>query len=642
MNARLAMFVVWGMLLGGDMTAAEVVATAVERPNILWITCEDMSPNLGCYGDSYSRSPTIDGLAAEGIRFTRCFTHSGVCAPSRSGLITGMYPPSIGSQHMRSTTVLPSYVKCLSELLREAGYYCTNNAKTDYNFPVPANAWDENGPQAHWKNRPGAKPFFAIFNLTTTHESRIRASEQAYRKNTARLTAEQRRDPAKAPLPPYFPDTPPVRNDVARYYDNIAAVDYQVADLLKELDEAGLADETIVFFFSDHGAGLPRGKRWLYDSGVRVPLIVRIPPAWRDDAARVGTTDDQLTALVDFAPTVLSLAGAPIPDYLQGGAFLGRRRGEPREYVYGCRDRVGERVDMIRSVRDKRFKYIRNYEWWKPYAQYIGYLEEMPTMREWRRAAAAGELNGVQAAFMAPQKPREELYDCDADPHEVRNLAGDARYAEVLLRLRAAHETWNEASRDTGFLPEVSLQSFLKSGAGWRENLEMGYAIQRIHALWRIQFDESWAANHDPESIIDTLLGSRFTRDLGRGVAAYRIRAVEMLGGVYADRPGTTDLLLNALGASELPVRIAAAQSLVRVRRKGDEAVDIATLEAVRPIYAAGLRSENEFIRHAAALAIDDLGPQAAEFLDEIREMLKKDLSYAATVGKYVLESRGK
>jgi len=623
---------------------AERAATAADgpaKPNILWITVEDIGAHHGCYGDAYAVTPTIDRLAAQGVRYTHCFTHVGVCAPSRSGLITGMYPPSIGSQHMRSTTQLPPHVKCYSEHLRDAGYYCTNNSKTDYNFAVPKNAWDESSPKAHYKNRPADKPFFAIFNLTITHESQIRAPEAAYQRNIKRLKPNEFHDPAKAPVPPYHPDTPVVRKDWARYYDNITAMDYQVADLLAELEEAGLADDTIVFYYSDHGAGMPRGKRWLYDSSLHVPLIVRYPTAWQTDATRAGTTNDELVAFVDLGPTALSLAGVSTPKNMQGQAFLGEHKAaEPRSYVYGCRDRMDERVDMIRAVRDKQFKYIRNYMWWQPYAQNINYMNEMPTMQEWRRLSAEGQLNAAQSLFMAPQKPPEELYDCNADPHEVNNLAGDPHYADVLKRLRAAHEKWSDDVRDLGFLPETSLQSFLKTGANWRENADMRNAVERIRALWRIQFDPSWAARHDARSIIQDALAVRASRDLGLGVTAYRIRAAELLGNVYADVPMAEDTMLYALRGSELPVRIAAASSLVRMRRGESAETDASTLNAVRPIYVEGLQSENPYIRHAAVLAVDDLGAQATEFADDIRAMLKIDNAYAARVGEFILSTR--
>lgn len=621
-------------------------AAEPERPNILWITCEDMSADLGCYGDSYSRTPALDRFASEGVRYTNCFTHVGVCAPSRSGIITGMYPCSIGSQNMRSKTVLPAGVKCFPQYLREAGYYCTNNSKTDYNFTAPEETWDVSSGNAHWRDRPEGKPFFAVFNITVTHESQIRAPQQAYERNTARLTPEQRHDPAKAPVPPYFPDTPVVRQDIARYYDNITAMDYFVADRLKELDEAGLADDTIVFFYSDHGAGLPRAKRWLYDSSLHVPLIVRWPEKWRSKAAKSddllpGGERDELVAFVDLAPTVLSIAGLEIPSHIQGQAFLGAHRAEaPREYIYGARDRMDERVDMLRAVRDKQFKYIRNYQWWKPYAQNINYMNEMPTMQEWRRLAAENKLVGPQKLFMAPQKPREELYDCVADPHEVNNLADDPKYADQLRRLRTAHQEWVAEVRDVGFLPESSLLTFLRQGPGWRDNQEMQNAAQRIHALWQIQFDPQWAAGHDPGSVIRDVLTAKVARDFGPGVTAFRVRCAEFLGGPWKDLSNAGDMLLQGLRAPELSVRIAVCQSLVEVRRAGDGRVDDSTLKLVRPVYEEGLQSENPALRHAAVLAVDALGPQAAELLPQVEAMLQIDKEYAARVGEYIIASR--
>src|SRR5262245_22374462 len=224
-----------------------------KRPNILWITCEDMSPDLRCYGDAYSISPNLAKLAREGARFTRAFSVAGVCAPSRSAIITGMYPTSIGTHFMRCKGVPPPYVRCFTEYLRTLGYYCTNNVKTDYNFDSPITAWDESSVKAHWRNRPKGAPFFAVFNIITTHESKIRAPEKEFAKLTARLKPEDRHDPNKAKPPPYYPDTPVVRNDWARYYDLITAMDLQVADLLRQLDEDGLAETTIVIFYSDHG-----------------------------------------------------------------------------------------------------------------------------------------------------------------------------------------------------------------------------------------------------------------------------------------------------------------------------------------------------------------------------------------------------
>ncbi|MBL8826659.1 MAG: sulfatase, partial [Planctomycetaceae bacterium] len=317
--------------------AADATAT---RPNILWITCEDTSPDFGCYGDAYAVTPNVDRLAAQGARYNLCFSHAPVCAPSRSGLILGMYPTTNGSHHMRSQVPPRADWRTYSAYLRDAGYYCTNNSKTDYNFPVPKDAWDENGPKAHFRNRPNkSQPFFAIFNDTVSHESQSRPTDEQYQKNTRRLTAAQRHDPAQAKLPAYLPDTPVVRKNWAICYDNVTAMDYHVGDILAELEADGLADNTVVFFYGDHGRGLTRGKRWLYDSGTRVPLVIRWPAK-----IKPASVVDDLVAFVDLGPTVLSIAGIKPPANMQGQAFLGQHQAEkPRDYVYGARDRMDER-----------------------------------------------------------------------------------------------------------------------------------------------------------------------------------------------------------------------------------------------------------------------------------------------------------
>lgn len=441
---------------------AQPSAAPVARPpNILWISCEDTSPDLGCYGDAYAHTPNLDRLAAQGCRFTRAFTVAGVCAPSRSAIITGMYPTSIGTHHMRCKGVPPPYVKCFPEYLRAAGYFCTNNSKTDYNFDAPLTAWDENGPRAHWRNRRPGQPFFAVFNITVTHESQIRAPDEQFRRVTAALSAGQRHDPARAVLPPYYPDTPVVRRDWARYYDLVTAMDQRAGELLRELDEAGLAEGTVVFFWSDHGRGLPRAKRWLYDSGIHVPLIVRWP-----GRIEPGAVDGRLVSFVDLAPTVLSIAGVPIPEHMQGIPFLGPA-AKPREYVFAARDRMDETYDIIRAVRDAGYKYLRNFRPGRPYAQYIDYMEKMPTMQEMRRFNKEGRLVGPQRLFFLPEKPPEELYDTDADPHEVRNLAGLPEHQRTLERMRAALDRWMKETGDLGLIPEDELNERARPGGRW-------------------------------------------------------------------------------------------------------------------------------------------------------------------------------
>jgi uncharacterized sulfatase len=417
-------------------------------------------------------TPNIDRLASEGCRYTRCFTHAGVCAPSRSGLITGMYPTTMGTQFMRCKGVPPAYVKCFTEYLRAAGYYCTNDSKTDYNFDPPLTAWDDSRRGAHWRNRPSKEtPFFAVINLTTTHESQIRLPQRQLETRRATLKPNELHDPAKAPLPPYYPDTPVVRRDMANYYDNVTFTDKRVGEILKDLEDDGLAESTIVFFWGDHGRGLPRHKRWIYDSGIHCPLVIRWP-----GKLQPGSTSDELVAFIDFAPTMLSLAGVPIPKHMQGRAFLGEQAGPPREYIYAARDRMDETLDIIRAVRDKRFKYIRNYRPDLPYAQPITYMDQMPTMQEWRRLAAAGQLEGPQAIFFQPTKPVEELYDTEADAHEVHNLAGDPKYADALARLRAAHEKWREETGDLGLIPEAELFEARRPGGKWSVTADPEFA----------------------------------------------------------------------------------------------------------------------------------------------------------------------
>ncbi|MFN0119661.1 MAG: sulfatase [Blastocatellia bacterium] len=480
-------FVIWlgcGVALAGLVFVRPQSArtqTNNARPNILWISAEDLSPDLGVYGDSYSRTPNLDKFAAEGMRFTNAYSTAPVCAPSRSAMITGMYATTIGSMHMRSKAVPPAGIKAWTESLRAAGYYCTNNAKTDYNFEAPPNnrppdtVWDESSRTAHWRNRADkSQPFFAVFNHEVTHEGQVRSDEETYKKNTAPLKPEDFHDPAKVAVSPYYPDTPVVRKNIARYYDLITALDYQITRLLKQLDDDGVADNTIVFFWGDHGRGLTRGKRWVYDSGTRVPLMIRWP-----GKIKPGTVNDDLVSLFDMGPTVLSMAGVPVPAYMQGRAFLGEQKKAPREYVFAHRDRMDETYDMMRAVRDKRFRYVRNFYPGRPYAQYIAYMEEMPILQEMRRLQKdhfnalspryGKALNETQLLYFRPEKPTEELYDLQADPYEIKNLAADPQHQNTLKRMRAALDQWQKETKDLGLVPESELRERMRPGGVWQK-----------------------------------------------------------------------------------------------------------------------------------------------------------------------------
>jgi N-sulfoglucosamine sulfohydrolase len=433
------------------------------RPNIVWISNEDMSPRLGAYGDPLARTPTLDRLATESIRFTNAFTTAPVCAPSRAAIITGMYQTAIGAQHMRTTedrvpelpgpylAVPPFYVKAFPEYLRAAGYFTSNRAKTDYQFGVPFTIWDDLGDTAHWRNRQDkSQPFFSVFNIMVTHESQIFPSSPA-RKGRPLVT-----DPARIQLPPYLPDTPPIREEMARVYDNIADMDGQVGEILQQLEEDGLADETIVFYWSDHGDGVPRSKRSLYDSGLRVPLMIRWPKGLRPTFS-AGAVSDQLVSFIDLAPTVLALAGVEMPAHLQGRVLVGPRSAPAPEFVFAARDRMDIEYDMMRSARDARFLYIRNFEPELPYAGHIIYRNQSAIMQEWLRLQAEGRLSGPAALWMRTNRPAEELYDTKADPHQIRNLAADGTYRATLDRMRRAVTQWMDRIDDQGLINEAEM-----------------------------------------------------------------------------------------------------------------------------------------------------------------------------------------
>jgi len=437
-------------------------AEAPVRPNIIWISCEDISPHIGCFGDAHAITPNLDRLAQSSVRYPNTFTTAGVCAPCRSAIISGVYQSTLGTHHMRCQAQLPKFIKPFPTYLRNVGYYCTNNRKQDYQFKTPKGVWDESSKKAHWKNRPDkSKPFFAVFNFGGCHESGINNQEK-YESVTAQLTDQQRQDPAKLELPPYYPDTPIVREDWKRNYELITAMDAWAGELIQELKDEGVFENTIIMFWSDHGVGLPRAKRWLYDSGTKIPLMVRMPESTADALPGIGyqqrgSVNEELISGLDFAPTVLKLAGLKTPEYFQGRAFLGRDLSPKRKYVFGARDRMDERYDIIRAVRDKRFRYIRNYEPFKPYYQFMNTPEQGATMREIRRVHAEGGLPAAAELFMADRKPAEELYDLVADPHEVNNLVTDPQFASDLNRLRKTHLDWVVKTRDIGLIPESEI-----------------------------------------------------------------------------------------------------------------------------------------------------------------------------------------
>lgn len=447
---RLALSVFAAMVASTAATPAQTPP----RPNILWISCEDTSPWFGFCGESYALTPNLDALARRGVHYTNAFVTAPVCAPCRFGIITGTYATSYGTQRLRSEFDIPDSLQGFPTYLRQAGYYCTNNAKTDYNTSdekrIIAESWDECSGKAHWRNRKPGQPFFAVFNLMETHQSKIFESTPA-----PELAPGEQHDPAKAPIPPYYPDTPAARRTLARVHDCITAMDTRVGAILRELDQAGLTGNTLVFFWPDHGQGIPRGKRTLWDTGTKVSLVAFFPDQYRHLAPSApGTTCDRLVTLMDLGPALLSILELPVPAPMQGRPFLGKAASAPRDYVFGARDRVDEVLELSRSVRDQRWLYIRNFMPDLSWNQPETFSDQLELRRELAQLATAGKLNEAQLTYAGPGKPVEALYDTQQDPWQIHNLASDPASQPQLERLRKVLRDWQGETRDLGLIHE--------------------------------------------------------------------------------------------------------------------------------------------------------------------------------------------
>lgn len=440
-----------------------------ERPNVLFIVAEDLSAIIPPWGDSTVATPNISRLVGEGVQYTQVFSPSGVCAPSRSAIATGMYPTRIGAHHMRTgpwfrytikdraienfprkayEAMPPPEVHMMSSYLRREGYFCTNNPKEDYQFRCELGAWDESGFEAHWQHRPDTtQPFFAIFNLDDTHESMIwrRANDSLLVDSTLEV-----------PIPPYLPTTEVAKRDVRRLYSHVVAMDQRVGEILDELEAAGELDNTIIFWYADHGGPLPRQKRTIYDSGIHAPMVVRFP-----HQQLAGKVDSQLLSFIDFKPTVLSLLGMEPPDYVDGKAWMGKYKDTTeRDYIFAAADRFDNETDKVRAVRGRRFKLIRYYNLDQPYYLPVGYRETMPIMKELLRLHEKDSLNEYQAQWFRPTKDSLELFDLWNDPYELQNLTGDSQYADKIEELRQALDRWISDTQDKGCMSE---EAYVKS-----------------------------------------------------------------------------------------------------------------------------------------------------------------------------------
>ena len=589
---------------------------AADLPNILWLTSEDNGPHLNCYGDDYATTPNLDALAKKGMIYTRAISNAPVCAPARTTIISGMYPPSTGSEHMRSMTSLPAQFKMYPAYLRKMGYYCTNNSKEDYNLKKEGEVWDESGRKGHWKNRPKGKPFFAIFNSTVSHESQIRKRPH-----------KQVHDPAKVRIPAYHPDHPEVRKDWAQYYDKLTDMDSQVGAKLKELKDAGLEDDTIVFYFGDHGSGMPRSKRWPFFSGLQVPLIIHIPEKWKHLASsnyQANTKSDRQVGFVDLAPTLLSIAGMKPPSHMQGHAFMGKHEAPIQMYGYGFRGRMDERYDMVRSVVGKRYIYIRNYMPHKLYGQHVGYMFVTTTTQVWKRLYDEGKLNEAQSHFWKT-KPAEELYDLEKDPDEVNNLANSKGHAKILAQMRQAHRAHVTKIRDVGFLPEGEIHNRSKGSTPY----EMGHDDNK-YPFEKIRSAADLASSMNKNEL------PAITKLLTHSDSAVRYWGA--LGLLMQEKSGVRHgkkSLVKALNDSSLYVRVIAAEALGKYGSKNEIKLAVKVLGAIADPIKNGC-----FPSMMAMNAIDHLDDKAKSLLPLIQSMPRTptevDKRFQGYVGRLV------
>ncbi|MBV6654460.1 MAG: sulfatase, partial [Mameliella sp.] len=415
-----------------------------QQPNILWIVSEDNSPILGCYGDSFATTPNIDQLSGDAMTFDHAFASAPVCAPSRFTIITGTYASAMGTAGMRSTYPIDEQIQFFPNYLKEAGYYCSNRSKKDYNTIDQPQTWHASSKDAHYKDRKKGQPFFHVHNIFISHESQVHNKKEPLV-----------HDPAAVSLPPYHPDTDTIRRDWAQYYDRVMQMDEEAGQVLTQLKEDGLYEETIIFYYSDHGGALPRGKRFLYESGTHIPLIVRVPKKYQHlfPGYQTGERTNQMVSFVDFGPTALSLAGIDPPEHMQGKAFLGAFAEAPNQAVYNFKERMDATLDLGRSVRTPEYRYIRNLMPYRPNGQHVNYQWRAASQRSWEEACRNNRCNPVQNRFWQP-KASEELYLISDDPHNIKNLAQNADYEATKNSLSQMLDDWMIETRDLGIIPE--------------------------------------------------------------------------------------------------------------------------------------------------------------------------------------------
>ena len=583
-----------------------------KRPNIVWVLAEDMSANMSCYGETTIRTPNIDALAREGARFTNAFITCPVCSPSRSAMVTGMYQTSTGAHNHRSsraaiTLRLPEPIKLIPEYFRQAGYYACNSrmfdaeapaksraGKTDYNFEWDQKVYD----QPDWSGRAQGQPFFAQIQL---HGGKNRGAK-----------VPNPVDPARVKVPPYYPDDPVLREDWARYLNSVLYVDREVGRIVQRLKEEGIADNTYVFFWTDHGISHVRDKQFLYDGGIHIPLIVWGP------GIKPGVVRDDLVVHIDVAGSSLSLAGIPIPSHVQGRALFAEDY-RPRDYIVAARDRCDETVERIRCVRTKRYKYIRNYYPNRSHTQPNRYKNNKEIMKRMRQLYAEGKLPPHQARVFWPFRPVEELYDLQADPDEMNNLANHRAHEKTLEELRGRLDEWIVQTRDIGQFPEPVIATML-------DEYGSPYAILQDRKNRRLarQINAAWDAGCRGREAVQDLI-----RYLNSDEAAVRYVAAYWLGNLGSAAKPATEQLRRLMKDKTAYVRVAAARAVALVSG-ADEAL---------PVLVNELRNkDNEVVRHYAALALEDMGENARPAIPALQQATKDKYDFVHRVATRIVE----
>jgi len=580
-------------------------------PNIIWLLAEDISPALGCYGDELALTPRIDALAESGVRYTQAYATAPICAPARSCLITGLYASSMGTQHLRCDIPFSPQLQTLPEHLAAAGYFTSNRNKTDYNFD-PAGRWEHwSGSLAPWRNRENKnQPFFSFINVGPSHEGSVNR-EDRYKSIVAGFPAGELTKPDQVDLPPYYPDTEDTREVWAHYYDVLRALDANVGQVMDSLAADGLLENTIVFFFGDHGFGMPRYKRWLYKTGLNVPLIVQVPSAYKSLVPHeLGTTTDRMVSFVDFAPTVLTLAGVSPPEVMEGQAFLGKESVPAREYAYAARDRADDMFEMSRAILDDQYIYIRHYMPHLPPMQsgFI-YSDGKHAFRALRSAREAGLNNAEQEKLWQP-KPLEELYDLKNDPQELNNLADEPSLQAVKKQLHSRLQDWMIGHSDLGLLAEAE---YMIRSAG---STPYDYARSEDYKVADILAGAELVGKATDQDIEQAL------QDADSGVRYWGVMAVR-----NSKEPAAKQLswLSPLLQDSSPSVQVLAAETLCLVS-SSPAAVDV---------LAKWVQDDRPWLALQAARSIQLIGPTARPLIPVLYQVLEKNLGEADAPRKY-------